>query len=182
MQTYISILRGINVSGHKMMKMEALNALFAELGFKNIKTYIQSGNVVFQFKETPTDVLEKKIAKKIIEAFFFEVPVIVKKFIEVETILINNPFLNSRKEDPKLLHLTFLAAKPEEAELDKIKRGNYGADEFIVTDKSIYLFCPEGYGNTKLSNNFFERKLKLTATTRNWKTLNELVKIAKEMA
>src|SRR6202008_1647475 len=98
-----------------------------------------------------------------------------------DIVLQNNPFINKRKEDVTKLHVTFLSAEPEKANIDKIKGGNYVADEFRVTGKTVYLFCPNGYGNTKLSNTFFENKLKVTATTRNWKTINELVIMATEL-
>ncbi|HTA60973.1 MAG TPA: DUF1697 domain-containing protein [Bacteroidia bacterium] len=181
MQTYIAILRGINVSGHKLIKMDALRKLFDSMGFKNTKTYIQSGNVVFQGKQAKTQDLEKKIASSILKEFSFEVPVLVKDANELEVVLKNNPFINKRKEDVTKLHVTFLSAEPEKANIDKIKEGNYAADEFIITGKTVYLFCPNGYGNTKLSNTFFENKLKVTATTRNWKTINELVTMAAEL-
>ena len=182
MQTYIAILRGINVSGHKLIKMDALRKLFDGMGFKNTKTYIQSGNVVFQGKQVKGQDLEKKIASGILKEFGFEVPILVKEVGELEVVLKNNPFINKRKEDVTKLHVTFLSAEPEKANTDKIKDGNYATDEFIVIGKAIYLFCPNGYGNTKLSNTFFENKLKVTATTRNWKTINELVAMAVELA
>jgi len=151
------------------------------MGFKNTKTYIQSGNVVFQGKQAKAQDLEKKIATSVLKEFGFEVPVLVKETDELEVVLKNNPFINKRKEDVTKLHVTFLSAEPEKTHIEKIKEGNYAADEFIITSKTVYLFCPNGYGNTKLSNTFFENKLKVTATTRNWKTINELVSIAAEL-
>lgn len=177
MQTYISILRGINVSGHKPIKMDALQKMYADLNFKNIQTYIQSGNIIFQNKKTTHKDLEKKIAKNIFEEFGFEVPVIVKELGELTTIVKNNPFVNKRNEDLTKLHITFLSQEPEQINVEKIKGGQYQSDEFILIGSTIYLFCPNGYGNTKLSNTFFENKLKVVATTRNWKTTNELANI-----
>lgn len=144
------------------------------LNFKNTKTYIQSGNVIFQFKEMKYIELEKKIAKKILQEFDFEVPVMVKSLDEINTVLKNNPFVNNRKEDVTKLHVTFLSQEPATDNIDKINKAQYLPDEFILRANTIYLFCPNGYGNTKLSNNFFENKLKVVATTRNWKTINEL--------
>jgi uncharacterized protein (DUF1697 family) len=178
MKIYIAILRGINVSGHKPIKMDALRAMCEQLNFKNAKTYIQSGNIVFQYKQTNTETLEKLISKKIKETFTFDVPVLVKDADELKLILKNNPFVNKRNEDITKLHVTFLSHQPEKINCDKIKEGNYGADEFIISGKNIYLFCPVSYGNSKLSNTFLENKLKVTATTRNWKTINELVVMA----
>jgi uncharacterized protein (DUF1697 family) len=178
MQTYICILRGINVSGSKIIKMEALRKMFDDLNFKNAQTYIQSGNIVFQDKQTACEILEKKIARRILGDFGFEVPVMVKEPGELKAALRNNPFVNQRTLDATKLHATFLSSLPAKEGLEKIKGGNYGADEYIFDGKIIYLYCPDGYGNTKLNNNFFESKLKVSATTRNWRTINELVRMA----
>ena len=181
MQTYIAILRGINVSGHKLVKMEALRTLMEDLKFKNIRTYIQSGNIVFQDKKTSVSTLEKKIATKIKESFDFEVPVMVKEEKEFIDVLNHNPFLTKRKEDITKLHVTFLSEFPDNEYVEKIKESVFSPDEFIIKEKNVYLFCPNGYGNTKLTNTFFENKLKVTATTRNWKTVTELVNIASQL-
>ena len=179
MNTYISILRGINVSGSKMIKMDALRKMYDDMGFKNVQTYIQSGNVVFQSKKTLAAILEKKISKEIFDRTNFEVPVLVKELDELKNVLNSNPFLDKRKEDINFLHVTFLSDTPQKENIEKIK-GEYSPDEFIISDKNIFLFCPNGYGKTKLHNNFFENKLKLQATTRNWKTITELVNIAEK--
>ena len=180
MQTYIAILRGINVSGHKIIKMDTLRGLFENLQFKKVKTYIQSGNVVFQDKSTDPEVLQSRISKKILDEFSFVVPVIVKNKDELAIIVKNNPFLAKKGKDITKLHVTFLSAEPNKADIEKIREGEYGTDEFMISGQTIYLYCPNTYGDTKLSNTFFEKKLKVTATTRNWKTVNELLKIAIE--
>src|ERR1700740_4410 len=123
MATYIAILRGINVSGHKLIKMDALRKLFDNMGFKNTKTYIQSGNVVFQDKQAKIQDLEKKIAGSILKEFGFEVPVLVKEADELEAVLKNNPFINKQKEDVTKLHVTFLSAEAEKNHIEKIKEG-----------------------------------------------------------
>ena len=179
MLTYISMLRGINVSGHKMIKMEALRNLYTQLNFKNVQTYIQSGNVIFQSQETkPTD-LQQKIAHKILEEFGFEVPVMVKQQLDFENVIHQNPFPN---EDLSKVHVTFLSEVPHPENCLKITSVNYTPDKFIVLGNTVYLFCPEGYGKTKLNNTFFESKLKVIATTRNWKTINELFNIADKIS
>jgi uncharacterized protein (DUF1697 family) len=180
MEKYISILRGINVSGKKMIKMEALRKLYEDMNFKNVATYIQSGNVIFESKATDTKKLQKQVEKNIIKAFGFDVPVIVKERKEVEAVITNNPFISNKKIDITKLHVTFLSEEPDIIHTDKIKDLKYDPDEFIISGNAVYLFCPNGYGNTKLNNNYFESKLKVTATTRNWKTVNELVKLAGE--
>ncbi len=162
-----------------MIKMDTLKKMFSDLNFKNTQTYIQSGNIIFQAKKTQHQDLEKKIAKKIIEEFGVEVPVLVKELDEMAYVLTNNPFISKRSEDITKLHVTFLSEEPESGTIEKIKGGQYASDEFILTGKTVYLFCPNGYGNTKLTNTFFENKLKVIATTRNWKTTTQLVEIAR---
>ncbi len=178
MEKYISILRGINVSGHKPIKMDALRTLFEDLNFKNVTTYIQSGNVVFADKKIKPLELEKRIQNEILNVFGFDVPTIVKEKKEVELIIKNNPFMTKKNVDTTRLYVTFLSEEPKQIHVDKIKELKYPPDEFIILEKAVYLHVPISYGNSKLSNNFFESKLKVAATTRNWRTVNELVSIA----
>jgi len=178
MGKYISILRGINVSGSKMIKMDALRKMYESLKFKNVATYIQSGNVIFESNSTSPGELQKLIEKKILKVFGFEVPVIVIDKKEVAAVIKNSPFVKRKNIDVTKLHVTFLSEEPEQANIEKIEIAKYLPDEFIISGKAIYLHCPNGYGNTKLNNNFFENKLKVSATTRNWKTVNELLRLA----
>jgi uncharacterized protein (DUF1697 family) len=180
MTTYISLLRGINVSGQRMIKMEALKQMYSELNFENIQTYIQSGNVIFQNRNSKTRGLEKLITEKILSTFGFEVPVLVKELSEIRDVLRNNPFVKERKKDINRLYVTFLSEEPSKENIDKIQGRKYASDEFVIRDKIIYLFCPDGYGKTKLSNTFFENNLKVAATTRNWKTINKLALMAEK--
>jgi len=181
MQTYIALLRGINVSGQKMMKMPELIALFQNLGFTNVKTYVQSGNVVFQAESQDTVSLEEQIATAITEKFKFSVPVLVKNLLEWQSILENNSFVNERNEDNTKLHVTLVAGEPDMDRIAKINPTQYLPDEFRIIGNTIYLLCPNGYGRTKLHNIFFESKLKLNATTRNWKTMQELQQLAETL-
>jgi uncharacterized protein (DUF1697 family) len=180
MQIYIAILRGINVSGKNMIKMSELQNLFESLGFIKVKTYIQSGNVIFEAEAKKPNEIEKLVKEKISERFGLKVPVLVKAKSEVEEVLQNNPFLQTDVDVSKL-HVTFLSAEPQQVNIEKINKDQYLPDEFVLRCIAIYLYCPNGYGNTKLNNNFFESKLKVMATTRNWKTLNELVRIANSL-
>lgn len=178
MTTYISILRGINVSGHHIIKMEALRQLYTDIGFVNIETYIQSGNVVFQFKKTEANLLESKIKKAITNKLKFDVPILVKELSEFKQIVENNPFILNKAIDLAHLHITFLSAKPTQDNFAALIAGNYLPDELKLIEKAIYLHCPKGYGNSKLTNSFLEKKLGVIATTRNWKTANQLIHIA----
>jgi uncharacterized protein (DUF1697 family) len=181
MNTYIAILRGINVGGKRMIKMDALKQLFASFGFSNIETYIQSGNVFFQCKKTSEEKLAATIAKEIENVFAFDVPTIVKNVDDLKQIITNNPFTKDKKKQTEFFHVTFLATTPTKENLDSIAKLTFGDDDFAIIDKAVYLHCPNSYSNSKLTNGFFENKLKVIATTRNWKTCNELVNIAEKL-
>jgi uncharacterized protein (DUF1697 family) len=178
MKTFISILRGINVSGHKLIKMKLLQELFETMGFVNVRTYIQSGNVVFEYPPATPEILEAKISAGILASFGFDVPVIVMEKSDLVKIASENPFLTERHEDVSFMHVTFLSPEPAKDLVSQLREVHYPPDEFILQGNSVYLYCPKGYGNTKLSNTFFEKKLQVQATTRNWKTVLELIRIS----
>lgn len=174
MQTFISMLRGINVSGKNRISMADLKALYESLGLANVVTYVQSGNVVFDGENISAAAIESEIKRTL----GLDVPVLLRDKNCFERLLKNNPFAVQRHEDPALLHVTFLAATPAPSAL--LVTPNGCTDEFVLEDRELYLFCPGGYGVTKLSNSFFERKLKMVATTRNWKTVNALYEITSQ--
>lgn len=178
MLTYISILRGINVSGQKLIKMDDLRKLYETLGFQNVTTYVQSGNVVFCGDEASLTDLEDKIKQQIQEDFGFEVPVMVLTIDKLKQIIESNPFLTDADKEQTHFHVTFLASKPIPYNNDVIENKKTGGEAIAFSDNAIYLYCPDGYGRTKLTNTFIESKLKVVATTRNWKTTNELLNIA----
>jgi uncharacterized protein (DUF1697 family) len=177
METYISLLRGINVGGKKPIKMKLLKGVFENIGFKNVRTYIQSGNVIFQSKETKNKKLEMIISEGLFKSFGFEVPLVILKKNELEIISENNIFILNRNEDISKLAVTFLSSEPDNQIIKSIEKNKFLPDEFFFAVKWIYLFCPNGFGSTKLNNSFFENKCKVIATTRNWKTILELSKI-----
>lgn len=174
MNTFIALLRGINVSGAKTIKMDNLRLTFQKQGFENVTTYIQSGNVVFTSVENSTLQLAAKIADAVKTDFGFDIPVIVLSSAELQTIAKNNP-LNDGARDTAFLHVTFLAENPAAFNLSEIGAKKQGNEEIMISGKVVYLYCPHGYGKTKLTNTFLESKLKVAATTRNWKTVTELV-------
>ena len=142
-----------------------------------MKTYIQSGNVVFNStKKVSNALLVKQIEIKINEIYGFQVPVIIRTVDELSKIIASNPFKNETSDN---LYITFLSNLPNSNHLEKLTELNYLPDEFIVIEKDIYLNV-SSYGTTKLSNSFFENKLKVTATTRNWNTVNKLLAISTE--
>ena len=178
METYISILRGINVSGAAPIKMEALRKAYEKLDLRHVTSYIQSGNVVFKADENDTRTLENKIASQIEADFGIRVPVIVLTAKSLETIVEANPFTKDPAKNIAFLHVTFLVDTPEIVDRASIQEKKQGEEEISFSEKVIYLYCPHGYGRTKLNNNFLEKKLKVGATTRNWKTTLELLRIA----
>jgi uncharacterized protein (DUF1697 family) len=171
MYTFISLLRGINVSGQKSIRMPELKALYEAMGFSNVITYVQSGNVVFDCAESVANKTGAVIEKEIEKSFGFSAPVIMREAHDLQRIIDGNPFVHPRNEDPAKLHVTFLSKLPPAELADNLKIPPGIEDEYVLSGKEIYLFCPNGYGKTKLSNGFFERKLKVLATTRNWKTV-----------
>lgn len=180
MSQIVSLLRGINVSGHRKLPMKELKALYEALGFDKVRTYIQSGNVVFGRGKNTLKSIPGKIAKAILDNYGYEVPVIVCTQQELQSVLDNNPFLDEKGIDKEQLYVSLLDAVPAKGLEEKINADAYLPDRFIVSGKVIYQYFPDGYGRTKLTNNFFESKLKVTATTRNWKTMNTLLDMMKE--
>jgi len=178
METYISILRGINVSGQKKIKMLDLKCLYENLGFQDVQTYIQSGNVIFKSPKIGKAILKNEIETKISKQYGFSVPVQVLELQELIEVFASNPFVNKRNEDISKLHVTFLEEVPEAELRSEIMNIQSASDEFIINGKVVYVFCPNGYGRTKLNNTFFEKKLKTSATTRNWKTISKLVELS----
>lgn len=180
MQTFISMLRGINVSGQNKIGMPALKDLYESLSLTNVITYVQSGNVVFDCETQDAAEIARSIEAAITRALGLSVPVLVRDKKRFRQLIDGNPFLKQKHADPAGLHVTFLSDVPSEPALSKLTAPPGIPDKFLVEDREIYLFCPDGYGRTKLSNNFFEKKLGLSATTRNWKTVNALYDIAKQ--
>lgn len=178
MQTFISILRGINVSGQRKILMADLKTLYEKLKFKEVTTYIQSGNVVFKSEEKWKDFeLAQKIESAIYKKYNFQVPVIIRSKEELKKIISSNPFLKEKNIDVKKLHVTFLSEIPAKTNVENIGDIDFYPDTFILNGKEIYLHIPVSYGETKLSNIFFENKLKVKATTRNWNTVNKLLEM-----
>lgn len=177
MTTYISILRGINVGSSKRIKMEDLRNLYSRLNMQSVKTYIQSGNVVFNSDNSNSSLLKAKIEEEIRSSFGLDVKVIIRTKHEFKNLIKKCPF---KEEDINHIYVTFLPENPSE---NLIKAINFDdiknkTDKIFFNRKEIYIFLPGGYGRTKLNNNYFEKKLGMSATTRNWKTVNKLMDIA----
>ncbi len=179
--TYVSLLRGINVSGQKSIKMADLKKLYESMGFKNVVTYLQSGNVIFSFQKILKSKLAEKIEQSIQKKYGFDVTVLVLEAGEIGRVRKQNPYLKKKGVDLLRLYVTFLAQPSSQLACADLKLPAGSSDEFTVSSNEIYLYCPGGYGETKLSNNFFEKKLKVKASTRNWNTVCALDDLEKSL-
>ncbi len=183
MQTYVSMVRGINVGGKKV-KMNDLKELYKSLDFHDVKSYIQSGNIIFRTKNTKPSVLIDIIENKIDKVLDLDVKVLIRTKKELKNIINGNPF---RNEDINYLYVIFLSDIPSK-KLIKDLNINFDfnkkneSDKFCISEKEIYLYLPNGYGRTRFNNNFFEKKLGISATTRNFRTVNKLFYIAESIS
>lgn len=180
MKTSVALLRGINVSGQKSIKMVALKVLMEELQYCRVQTYIQSGNIVFEHGDASPQHLQSEIEQKIASAYGFDVPTLVRTSDEIASIVAKNPFLRNPNNDPKSLHLTLLSAVPTPDAVEHLAARNYSPEEYAIEGTNVYLLCPNGYGRAILNNNFLEKKLRVGATTRNWKTMCVLAEMAND--
>lgn len=181
MENYIAVLRGINVSGKNKLKMKDLVEALNGQGLDNVKTYIQSGNLVFSHKQKHPGFFVELIHDTILESFGYDVPVIVFDQSYLGSIISSNPFLKFPETDITKLHVTFFATEPDESAHKAMQAADFAPDKIIRGDKAYYGYCPNGYGKTKFNNNFFEMKSGLRATTRNWKTCNKLLEMVYEL-
>lgn len=172
------MIRGINVGGAKKILMKDLVALYESFRFANITTYVQSGNVVFDSGEKDPARISGTIEKGIEKRYGFHADVIVRTARDLEKVIAENPFLKKPGVDLKYLYVTFLSEAPDAESMQGMKGVESGADQFEVRGRELFISCPDGYGRTKLSNNFFEKKLKRIATTRNWTTVTTLYEMA----
>jgi len=175
MQTYIALLRGINVGGHKKVPMAELRELLSKSGFENVKTYIQSGNVTFQSSKTDTNSLEKRIKSLILGEFGFEVPILVRTNQQLKMIFNNCPFSDVKKTES---YFVLLSESPSKKNIDEVSAKTYPDDTYIIINDCIYLHCAKGYGRSKFNLNYFERKLNVKATARNYKTMVKLLSLS----
>ena len=180
MEKYIALLRGINVSGQKKIKMTDLKNLFEELSFKNVQTYIQSGNVLFTSKSSNRKAIRTKIENKILTKFGYKVAVILKTPDELKQAINRNTFLKDKKKNDERIYFTFLSEKPFHSDIKMLKDINLAPEQFIFDADVIYLYLPNSAGKAKLNNNFFEMKLEVIATTRNYKTVETLCTLSDE--
>jgi uncharacterized protein (DUF1697 family) len=163
---YIALLRGINIGPRRRVAMGDLRDVFTSLGYEDVQTYVQSGNVVFRSAARPE-------AARIAAELGQDIAVLIRSAREMACVVDGNPFL-PRGADPSHVHVTFLDGEPE----GEMEAPASGRDEFEIAGREIYVHCPDGYGRTKLTNALFEKRLGLPATTRNWRTVTTLAELA----
>jgi|SRR5437867_10803948 len=181
MPAYVAMLRGINVAGHKTIRMDHLRELCSGLGFRHVETYVQSGNFVFQTPISNPAAVSKRIGETIHHSLGFDAPVIIRTSQQMRNVIVNNPFLKEKDIDSTKLHVTFLSETAQKKSLKNLEALSPGPDLFYVAPREIYLYCPGGYGKTRLSNIAIEKALSVRATTRNWKTTRTLFEMVSKL-
>jgi uncharacterized protein (DUF1697 family) len=178
---HVALLRGINVGGRSMVAMSALKGMFSAAGGAEVRTWIQSGNVLFRAGPAAAGEIAADVAATIARRLGLEVAVIVRTGDELDRVTKANPFLR-RGADPKSLHVMFLEGRPSSARIAALDPGRSPPDEFVVQGAEVYLMCPNGVARTKLGNAWFEGKLGMRATMRNWRTVLKLAALARQAA
>lgn len=177
-RVWVALLRGVNVGGRNRIHMTALKELHERLGFTDVATYIQSGNVVFRGPDADAWGMARKVEKAIADEFGHQVHVILRAGEELQRIATSNPFLEDRGCDPSKLHVTFLASAPAPGKAGSLRAPEGRGDALVVGARDIFLHCPGGYGRSALTNDRLERALRVQATTRNWNTVCVLADMA----
>lgn len=181
MTTFVSFLRGVNMTGHNSIKMTDLTALYRSMGLSDAETYIQSGNVIFSdIGDITPSALSVNIEQAILERFNFNIPVMIRTRQELKNLFSSNPFLGETKFDPSKMAVLFLHDEPSDAQIQKVANIDYPPDKFKIVGREIFIYCPNGFGRTKIYTNFFEKKMKVSGTGRNWKTITTILGIAEK--
>lgn len=179
MKTYIALFRGINLGGKNALPMKELVVVLEDLGSRNVKTYIQSGNAVFESKEKDASRLSNKISVEIKKRRGFEPYVLLLELADIERAITENPFPEA-ETDPQALHVGFLASAPENPNLKTLESLKRNSERFHLIDNLFYLRAPEGVGRSKLAANA-EKLLGVPMTDRNWRTVCKIWEMAKEL-
>lgn len=180
MTTHLALLRGINVSGHNMIKMEALKTTLEAIGFKNVQTYIQSGNVFVDSEEENAEKVGFQIKQEIFKVFGHEVPIVVIGKLDLESCFKNNPFFREKDLDTNKLYIAFVSKALRSDTINDLKISQFKPDEASIDASRIYIKYAVGAGKTRFDQKYIEKKLNVTATIRNWNTVTQLLKIYEE--
>jgi uncharacterized protein (DUF1697 family) len=180
MTTHLALLRGINVSGYSMIKMEALKTTLEAIGFQNVQTYIQSGNVFVDTEEENPAAVGFKIKQEIFKAFGHEVPVVVISSADLEACFKNNPFLKEKDIDTKKLYVAFISTTLQSTSMNDLRISQFKPDEASIDGSRIFIKYAVGAGKTRFDQKYIEKKLNVIATIRNWNTVTQLLKMYEE--
>ena len=180
MTTHLALLRGINVSGHNMIKMEALKTTLEAIGFQNVQTYIQSGNVFVDTEEENALKVGFLIRQEIFKVFGHEVPVVVICKDDLAICFRNNPFLKEKDIDTKKLYVAFVSTTLKNESINDLKISQFKPDEASIDGSRIYIKYAVGAGKTRFDQKYIEKKLNVTATIRNWNTVTQLLTLFEE--
>jgi len=175
----LALLRGINVGGKNKLPMLELAGMFREAGCGNVQTFIQSGNVLFEASAPVTAQLPESLAAQILKRFGYRTPVMTRTVHQLRKVVANNPFLKAGVAEA-MLHVMFLADEPRAAEIAGLDPKRSSPDEFVVRGQEIYLMLPNGAGRSKLTNAWFDAKLRTTSTARNWRTVIRLLEMMEQ--
>ena len=175
---FVALLRGINVGGRNKVSMPELKSSLASLGLEDVVTYIQSGNVVFRSPTADRKEIAARIERQIAEAFGVSPTVLLRTPSELVKIADGNPYLKGQAAHSKQLHVVFLSGRPSADAVARLDPGRSPPDEFSVRGSEIYLHLLNGFGRSKLTLDYFERRLGLAATARNWNTLLKLIALS----
>jgi uncharacterized protein (DUF1697 family) len=181
MPVIVSMLRGVNVGGHNMVKMEALRALYESIGLRDPQTYVQSGNVVFRTDARNLAGVAAKIEEAIERNFGFRTPVVVRTSSELRDVIARNPFARRRGIDPRKVLVTFLAADPSAEAREQALQIKPDPEELHIDGREVYMYFPNGLARPKLSWVAVEKKLKTPGTGRNWNSVTKLLEIAEKL-
>ncbi|BDB55243.1 hypothetical protein GENT5_15480 [Flavobacterium ammoniigenes] len=181
MITHLALLRGINVSGHNMIKMEALKTTLENIGFQKVTTYIQSGNVFVTTEEDNPSKVGFLIKQEIFKAFGHEVPVVVIAKADLDACLVNNPYLKEKDLDTKKLYVAFTSIELRSDAINDLKMSQVKPDQAQIDGNRIYIKYAVGAGKTRLDQKYIEKKLNVTATIRNWNTVTQLLAMYEDL-
>jgi uncharacterized protein (DUF1697 family) len=177
MKTLVALLRGINVGGKTKVPMAKLASTLSSLGFEDVRTYIQSGNVVFRSRAAGTPRLAARTERRIRDELGIDVAVLLRTPAELAKVVKSNPFLRAGA-DPSKLHVVFMDSVPARKAVAGLAPARSAPDEFELRGREIYLHLPNGFGRSKLTIDYFERRLGVRATARNWNTVNKLIALS----
>lgn len=175
-QTYVALLRGINMGGKKMLPMKDLCAMFVAAGCRDVRHYIQSGNVVFTAEASLAGKLPGLLTRRIADRYGFDVPVVLRSAEELREVRVHSPFLETGESLDKLA-VGFLSDLPDPQRVAALDPDRSPPDAFVVHGREIYLRCPNGLGQTRLTTTYFDSKLAAISTFRNWRTVLKLIEM-----